>query len=89
MAPYANIIFVHRPVPETIGMQGWPQVAQAIKMIADQHLADIVTVTWRRRERFHQRPDQPDRKPAGGYPLAGSRVPRRRRAQHPGDVRLR
>jgi hypothetical protein len=29
----------------------------------------------RRRERFHQRPDQPDGQPAGGDPLAGSRVP--------------
>jgi hypothetical protein len=45
MAPYANIIFVHPPVPETIGMQGWPEVAQAIKMIADEHLADIITVS--------------------------------------------
>jgi subtilase family serine protease len=45
MAPYANIIFVHPPVPETIGMQGWPEVAQAIKMVADQHLADIITVS--------------------------------------------
>lgn len=45
MAPFANIIFVHPPVPETIGMQGWPEVAQAIQMIADQHLADIVTVS--------------------------------------------
>jgi len=45
MAPFANIIFVHPPVPETIGIQGWPEVAQAIKMIADQHLADIVTVS--------------------------------------------
>ena len=45
MAPYAHIIFVHPPVPETIGMQGWPEVAQAIKMIADQHLADVVTVS--------------------------------------------
>jgi hypothetical protein len=45
MAPYANILFVHPAVPETIGMQGWPQVAQAIKMIADQHLADIITVS--------------------------------------------
>ena len=24
MAPFANIIFVHPSVPETIGMQGWP-----------------------------------------------------------------
>jgi type II secretory pathway pseudopilin PulG len=45
MAPYANIIFVHPPVPETVGMQGWPQVAQAIKMIADEHLADVITVS--------------------------------------------
>ena len=45
MAPYAHIVFVHPPVPETIGMQGWPEVAQAIKMIADQHLADVITVS--------------------------------------------
>ncbi len=45
MAPYANILFVHPPVPETIGMQGWPQVAQAIEMIADRHLADVITVS--------------------------------------------
>ena len=45
MAPYAKIIFVHPPVPETIGIQGWPEVAQAIKMIADQHLADVITVS--------------------------------------------
>ncbi|HEY2506132.1 MAG TPA: S8 family serine peptidase [Streptosporangiaceae bacterium] len=45
MAPFANILFVHPPVPETIGMQGWPQVAQAIEMIADQHLANVITVS--------------------------------------------
>jgi hypothetical protein len=45
MAPYAKILFVHPPVPETIGIQGWPEVAQAIKMIADQHLADVITVS--------------------------------------------
>jgi hypothetical protein len=45
MAPYANILFVNPPVPETIGMQGWPQVAQAIEMIANQHLADVITVS--------------------------------------------
>jgi hypothetical protein len=45
MAPDANIVFVHPPVPETIGMQGWPQVAQAIELIADQHLADVITVS--------------------------------------------
>jgi Subtilase family len=44
-APYAHILFVHPPIPETVGMQGWPQVAQAIEMIADRHLADIITVS--------------------------------------------
>jgi Subtilase family len=45
MAPYAKILFVHPPVPETLGMQGWPQVAQAIEMIADRHLADVISVS--------------------------------------------
>ncbi len=45
MAPFANIIFVHPSVPETIGMQGWPQVAKAIEMIANNHLANIITVS--------------------------------------------
>ncbi|HEX6522863.1 MAG TPA: S8 family serine peptidase [Streptosporangiaceae bacterium] len=45
MAPFAKILFVHPPVPETIGMQGWPEVAQAIKMIADEHLADVISVS--------------------------------------------
>jgi hypothetical protein len=45
MAPYANILFVHPSIPETIGMQGWPQVAQAIEMIANEHLADVITVS--------------------------------------------
>lgn len=45
MAPYAKIIFVHPSVPETIGMQGWPQIAQAIKTIAGEHLADVITVS--------------------------------------------
>jgi subtilase family serine protease len=45
MAPYANILFVHPPIPETLGMQGWPEVAQAITMIADRHLADVITVS--------------------------------------------
>ncbi len=45
MAPYASILFVHPAVPETIGMQGWPGVAQAIETIANEHLADIITVS--------------------------------------------
>jgi subtilase family serine protease len=45
MAPYANILFVHPSVPETVGIQGWSGVAQAIEQIADQHLADVITVS--------------------------------------------
>ncbi|HUC59944.1 MAG TPA: S8 family serine peptidase [Streptosporangiaceae bacterium] len=45
MAPYANLLFVSPSVPETIGIQGWPQVAQAIEMIANEHLANIITVS--------------------------------------------
>jgi hypothetical protein len=45
MAPYAKILFVRSPVPETVGMQGWPQVAQAIEMIANRHLANVITVS--------------------------------------------
>jgi subtilase family serine protease len=44
-APYANLLFVSPSVPETIGMQGWPQVAQAIEMIANEHLADVISVS--------------------------------------------
>jgi hypothetical protein len=45
MAPFAKILFVHPPVPETVGIQGWPELAQAIEMIADRHLADVVSVS--------------------------------------------
>jgi len=45
MAPYAKILFVHPAIPETLGMQGWPQVAQAIEMIAGRHLADVISVS--------------------------------------------
>jgi hypothetical protein len=45
MAPYASILFVSPSVPETIGIQGWPQVAQAIETIANEHLADVITVS--------------------------------------------
>ncbi|MGH7920558.1 MAG: S53 family peptidase, partial [Candidatus Dormibacteraceae bacterium] len=45
MAPYAHIIFVTTPVPESVGMQGWPQIAQAIEYIADHHLANVISVS--------------------------------------------
>lgn len=45
MAPYAHIIFVTTPVVETVGIQGWPQIAQAIEYIADNHLANVISVS--------------------------------------------
>lgn len=45
MAPYAHIIFVSTPVVETYGMQGWPQIAQAIEYVADNHLANVISVS--------------------------------------------
>jgi Subtilase family len=45
IAPFAKILFVHPPVPETVGMQGWPELAQAIEMISDRHLADVISVS--------------------------------------------
>jgi len=45
MAPFAKILFVHPPVPETDGMQGWPQLAEAIEMIANKHLANVISVS--------------------------------------------
>ncbi len=45
MAPYANLLFVHPSVPESIGMQGWPQVAKAIELIANQGLANVISVS--------------------------------------------
>ncbi len=45
MAPYAHILFVTTPVVETLGMQGWPQIAQAIEYVADHHLANVISVS--------------------------------------------
>ncbi|MBO0708573.1 MAG: hypothetical protein J2P44_09435, partial [Candidatus Dormibacteraeota bacterium] len=45
MAPYAHILFVTTPVVETFGIQGWPQIAQAIEYIADNHLANVISVS--------------------------------------------
>ncbi len=45
MAPYAHIIFVTTPVVETFGIQGWPQIAQAIEYVADNHLANVISVS--------------------------------------------
>ncbi|MBN9620114.1 MAG: S8 family serine peptidase [Actinobacteria bacterium] len=45
MAPFAKLLFVYTPMPETLGVQGWSQLAQATEHVADNHLADVITVS--------------------------------------------
>lgn len=45
MAPYAHLLFVYTPVPETLGIQGWPQLGQAIAFVSSHHLADVITIS--------------------------------------------
>ncbi len=45
MAPYAKLLFVYTPVPETLGIQGWPQLGQAIEYVSSNHLADVITIS--------------------------------------------
>lgn len=45
MAPYAKILFVYTPVPETLGIQGWPQIGQAIAFVSSHHLANVITIS--------------------------------------------
>jgi subtilase family serine protease len=45
MAPGANILLVHTPTAETLGVQGFPQMMSAIKYVVDNHLADVVSMS--------------------------------------------
>ncbi len=45
MAPYAKLLFVYTPVPETLGIQGWPELGQAIEYVSSNHLADVITIS--------------------------------------------
>ncbi|MGH7918873.1 MAG: S53 family peptidase, partial [Candidatus Dormibacteraceae bacterium] len=45
MAPYAKLLFVYTPIPETLGIQGWPQLGQAIEYVSSRHLADVITIS--------------------------------------------
>lgn len=46
MAPFAHILNVYTSVPETAGIQGWPQMAQAVNEIAGRHLADVMSISY-------------------------------------------
>jgi subtilase family serine protease len=45
IAPGANILLVHTPTAETLGVQGFPQMMAAIKYVVDHHLADVVSMS--------------------------------------------
>jgi subtilase family serine protease len=44
-APGANIILVTTPTAETLGVQGFPQMMNAIQYVVDNHLADVVSMS--------------------------------------------
>src|SRR5215471_4767535 len=45
IAPGANILLVHTPTAETLGVQGFPQMMAAVKYVVDNHLADVVSMS--------------------------------------------
>ncbi len=45
-APKANIVLVTTPTAETLGVQGFPQMMNALLFIVDNHLADIVSMSF-------------------------------------------
>jgi len=45
-APLANIILVTTPTAETLGVQGFPQMMKAIKFVVDNHLADVISMSF-------------------------------------------
>src|SRR6185437_16186606 len=44
-APGANIILVTTPTAETLGVQGFPPMMNAVKYVVDHHLADVVSMS--------------------------------------------
>ena len=45
IAPGANILLVHTPTAETLGVQGFPQMMAAIDYVVKHHLADVVSMS--------------------------------------------
>jgi subtilase family serine protease len=46
MAPGANILLVHTPTAETLGVQGLPQMMAAEKYVVEHHLADVISQSF-------------------------------------------
>ncbi len=44
-APLANILLVTTPTAETLGVQGFPQMMNAIQYVVDNHLADVISMS--------------------------------------------
>jgi subtilase family serine protease len=44
-APGANILLVTTPTAETLGVQGFPQMMNALQYVVDHHLADVVSMS--------------------------------------------
>jgi subtilase family serine protease len=45
-APKANILLVTTPTAETLGVQGIPQMMNAIQYVVDNHLADVISMSF-------------------------------------------
>jgi len=46
IAPGANILLVHTPTAETLGVQGFPEMMAAEKYVVDNHLADVISQSF-------------------------------------------
>lgn len=46
IAPGANILLVHTPTAETLGVQGFPQMMKAEKYVVDNGLADVISQSF-------------------------------------------
>jgi subtilase family serine protease len=46
MAPGANILLVHTPTAETLGVQGFQQMMNAEQYVVDHHLAQVITQSF-------------------------------------------
>lgn len=45
IAPQANIILVTVPTAEVLGVQGFPQMMNAVQYVVDHHLADVISMS--------------------------------------------
>jgi subtilase family serine protease len=46
IAPGANILLVHTPTAETLGVQGFPQMMNAEQYVVDHRLADVISQSF-------------------------------------------